>query len=77
MDPYRWKSDLRYIKYILVYTGTPYIWVEPSLPTVVISNSVSRSDTDTVQVTGVGFDAVIACGREKIEATLVTGIGFA
>jgi len=30
-DPYRWKSDLRYIQYILVYTGTPYIWVEPSL----------------------------------------------
>ena len=30
-DPYRWKSDLRYIQYILVYTDTPYIWVEPSL----------------------------------------------
>ena len=41
-----------------------------------VTKSVSRSDTDTVQVTGVGFDAVIACGRE-IEATLVTGIGFA
>ena len=42
-----------------------------------LANSVSRSDTDTVQVTEVGFDAVIAFGREKIEATLVTGIGFA
>jgi len=28
-------------------------------------HSVSRSDTDTVQVTGVGFDAVIACRRTR------------
>ena len=49
--------------------GCAFVWVGAQ------TNSVSRSDTDTVQVTGVGFDAVIVCigAREWINGFPVWG----